>query len=114
MPINPGLLDRRITLQSRTESRDNEGSAVTTFADETQIWAQKVSENSAEARRLLATRSGAEIVFRIRYRASLTSAHRIYFDGRYYDIVGDPTEDTSHARHEAMLVAARYTAGGAT
>lgn len=114
MPLDPGKLDRRITLQTRTTTRDDEGSAVTSFRDEAKIWAEKVSETSSEARRLLSVRSGATVVFRIRYRSNLTSEHRIYFEGRYYDIVGDPVEDTAHERHEAMLVAARYTAGGAT
>lgn len=112
MPLEPGKLDRRITIQARTNSRDDEGSPVTTFADEEVVWAEKVSETSIEARRLLSTRSGATIVFRIRYRSSLTSNHRLYFEGRYYDIVGDPIEDAEHDRREAMLVAARYTAGG--
>lgn len=113
MPLNPGALDRRITVQARTETRDDEGGTVVTYADELDLWAQKVTETSSEARRLLSIRSGAEIVFRIRWRSTLTSSHRIVFDGRTYDIVGDPVEDSAHGRHEAMLVAARYTAGGA-
>lgn len=108
--IDPGRLDRRITLQSRTTSRDGEGSAIVAFADEDTIWAQKLSETSSEGRRLLAVRAEATIVFRIRYRSSLTSQHRIYFGGRYYDIVGDPVEE---GFRETLLVTARYTEGAA-
>ncbi len=111
--MNPGLLDRRVVIQSRTESRDDEGSAVVTFAEEATIWAQKVELNSREARSAGSLRAGTTLLLRIRYRASLTAQHRLYFEGKYYDVNGDPIEDTSLGRREAMLVQGRYTEGAA-
>lgn len=113
MPLEPGRLDRRVVIQARTETRDDEGSAVVTFADEATIWAQKVELNSREARSAGSLRAETTLLLRIRYRSSLTAKHRLYFEGKYYDVNGDPVEDTGHARREAMLVQARYTEGAA-
>jgi SPP1 family predicted phage head-tail adaptor len=111
MPIDPGRLDRRVVIQARTNSRDDEGSAIVSYADETTVWAQKVEVNTSEARRLLAVRADASLILRIRYLASLTSQHRLYFEGKYFDVLGDPVEE---GRRETMLVTARYTEGDAT
>jgi SPP1 family predicted phage head-tail adaptor len=111
MPFNPGRLDRRLAIQARTSTRDDQGSPLVAFATERTVWAEKVEMNSSEARSAGALRAETTLLLRIRYLSSLTSQHRLYFEGKYYDVNGDPIEDTSQGRREAMFVQGKYTEG---
>jgi SPP1 family predicted phage head-tail adaptor len=111
--MNPGRLDRRLVIQSRSTTRDDEGSPVVAFANEAEVWAQKLDLNSREARSAGSLRAETTLLLRIRYRSSLTAQHRLYFEGKYYDVNGDPIEDVSMGRRAAMLVQGRYTEGAA-
>lgn len=104
MSINPGKMDRRIVIQVKTTTRGAAGGTVVAWADERVVWAEKVSETSTEGRRMLALRAEATVIFRIRYLSTLTTRHRIYFEGQYHDILGDPVEE---GRREMMLVTAK-------
>lgn len=109
MPLDPGKLDRRVTVQARTSTRDAEGSAVDAFATEATIWAQKVQTTGSEARRAGSLRAETDLVLRIRYRSTLTEQHRLVFEGRTYDIVSIVEE----GRREAQVIQARFTEGAA-
>jgi len=102
--MNPGKLDRRLVIQTKTTTRGAAGGPVETWANSATVWAEKVSTTSSEARRALATRAEATLVLRIRYLSSLTARNRLYFEGQYWDIVGDPIEE---GRRDTMLVTAR-------
>jgi SPP1 family predicted phage head-tail adaptor len=103
MPINAGDLDRRLTIQAKTITRDSAGGAIETWTDETTVWAQKVDTTGREFRAAQATYPEVTYVFRIRYNRTLTTAHRLYFEGRYLDIL----QINEEGRRESQLVQAR-------
>lgn len=81
-----GNLDRCITIQDYTNTRDEYGGAVkgwTTTAT-TKAWVKyKSGGESVYATKDTET---ADLIFVIRYRASLTTKSRIIYDGNTYDI----------------------------
>jgi len=90
--MNPGKLDRRITLQRRSQARDGFGDSIdgwTVFIDKLPAQILKRSGREAETAsdQRVATRT---IVFRIRYgaiRPSINPADwRIIHEGGIYDI----------------------------
>lgn len=101
--MNPGKLDRRLTIQARTLTRDAAGGAVPSYADVDTVWAQKVETTGRESRIANQLRADTTIVFRIRYYADLTEQHRLLFEGRYYDV----TQINEENRRETQLVQAR-------
>lgn len=103
MPFSPGKANRRVTIQAKTQTRGASGGFVDTWTTAWSTWAELVSMTSSEARRLLAQRSDATIVFRMRYRSDLTALHRVYYSGKYYNILGDPVQED----FESVLVTCR-------
>lgn len=104
--MNPGKLDRRITIQARTTTRGASGGVVVSFADDATVWAQKVDSNGREMQAAGALRAEAELVLRIRYRSTLTTQHRIYYGGQYYDIL----QINEEGRRASQLLQARTVA----
>ena len=83
-------LDRIITIQQRTVTRDSFGGDVVTWVDLAQVWAQfrprsagEQFENNANV-----TVASNTAVFRIRYRADLDETMRVVHDGHEWDIEG--------------------------
>lgn len=103
MPVNAGRLDRRITIQSLATTRGTSGGVAKTYTDEATIWAEKVETTGREFRAAGSLRAETTIAFRIRYRSSLTEQHRIYFGGKYYDIL----QINEEGRQESQLIQAR-------
>lgn len=93
--------DKKITLQSSTESQVN-GEVVNTWGTFAIVWAQvdpTVGREYFSARQII-----DEALFKmtIRYIDGVTTKMRVLFDGDYYDIrdVGDP--GSKHAYLELM------------
>jgi SPP1 family predicted phage head-tail adaptor len=115
--IDPAKMNRRVTIQAPTNSRDDEGSPVISFADEATIWCEKVSaagqsgvrSQGDETRLSGSVRTTAIVVLRIRYRSTLTEQHRLYFEGRYYDVFDIIEENL----RETQLVHGKFTEGAA-
>ena len=86
--MDPGLLNRRIMLQTKQAStRDNMGGQVVSWVDQFPAWA---SDSPLSGRELMAAQQKhAEMTsrFRIRYRSEITQEWRIAFQGRIYDIL---------------------------
>lgn len=84
--MRAGALDRKITIQSATESQDDYGQSVETWVTFAAVWAEireprgneTIDANKPEAR--------AERVFRIRWLSGVTTKMRISVDGAVYDI----------------------------
>jgi len=106
--MNPGKLDRRITLQSLEVARGNAGGVSESWTEVDTVWAEKVEQSTREFRSAVALRSEVNRMFRIRYRTDITAKHRVLFDGRIHEIVGDPTEENFK---EFLLLACNYTEG---
>ena len=75
--MNVGQLDRKVTLQTWTTSRDSFGQPVETWSDLAQVWAKKSDRVASEVT------SGGQVVevvrtvWTIRHRTDFDSRHRI-------------------------------------
>jgi SPP1 family predicted phage head-tail adaptor len=80
-----GRLDRKITLQKPTTSRDAYGGQATSWTDEATVWAQVQQQSGRE---LFAAGKLAEVdaLFKIRYRSDVDETWQVVYDGRTYDI----------------------------
>ena len=86
--INPGQLDRRITLQSRTTAADAFNTPIETWSDLATVWAkvEYPSTGSDED-----TASGLNVArrrvdFTIRHRTDVGFVERVRYSGGTYDI----------------------------
>jgi SPP1 family predicted phage head-tail adaptor len=84
--MNPGKLDRRIVIQALTTVTDALGSITETWADLATVWAEYVPLSGLEQIEAGKLTSRSIAKFRIRYRAGLTTKHRIVADGSTYNI----------------------------
>lgn len=102
--MNPGRMDRRITVQVRTLSKDAAGGRTETWADSFKCWAELVKHTAAEGITADADRSTDERQFRIRYRTGLASGtHRILYQLKFYDITAIEEE----GRQDRLLLTCR-------
>jgi SPP1 family predicted phage head-tail adaptor len=84
---NPGKLNRRLTVQSRTFTRDATGGVVETWADAYPVWAELVNHSQDEKLVSDADRNIDTKQFRIRYKTGLASgSHRVLYQLKFYDI----------------------------
>lgn len=104
--MNPGKMDRRVTIQVRTLSKDAASGRVETWADAFQCWAEVVTQKASEGIAADADRSTDERQFRIRYKSGISSGtHRLLYQLRFYDITGI----TEEGRMDRMLLTCRAT-----
>jgi len=87
--IDPGQLDRRITLQSASVSTDGFGQAVRTYSTLAQVWAKvdyrgtpKEGEDTEKLTSLNKVR------FTIRYRSDVDATNKISWKSKTYEIEG--------------------------
>jgi len=84
-----GDLDRRITIQRATTTRNEFNEPIETWSDLATVWAERTDASAAESYR--AQEVGAEITARFKTSYSLLIASvnprdRIFFDGHQYNI----------------------------
>jgi len=102
--MNPGKMDRRITVQARTLTKDAAGGRVETWADSFLCWAELVKTSQSEAITADSDRNIETRLFRIRYKTGLASGtHRIFYQLRFYDITGIDEE----GRQDRLLLTCR-------
>lgn len=110
MPINPGKLDRRLTIQAKTLTRGGEGGFVESWTDLDEVWAQKLDTSGREFRTAQATHAEVNQLFRIRFYAGLTEGeHRVVYGTRTFDLIQIGEE----GREEFNLLVCKYTEGRA-
>jgi SPP1 family predicted phage head-tail adaptor len=103
--MRAGKLRHRVTLQSLTAGSPQQtasGQPDESWADEATIWA---SVEPLRGRELFAAQehhSRVEVRIRLRYRAGITAAMRVSFDGRYYNIVAVLDREERHRELELM------------
>lgn len=87
--MNPGKLNRRLTIQVRTLTKDATGSSVETWVDQSpKAWAEAVKQSGKEATIADADRNQDARQWRIWHRELTTGNHRISYKSRVYDITG--------------------------
>jgi len=102
--VNPGKMDRRITVQVRTLNKDTVGARSESWADVFQCWAEAVTHRQAEGITADADRATDDRQFRIRYKSGIASGtHRILYQLKFYDITGIIEE----GRRDRMLLTCR-------
>ncbi len=89
MALRAGDLDRRITIERSTETRDGLNNPVKTWLPIATVWASKSDVSDSE--RVASQEVGAEIGTRFRIRrsrqvADINPKDRVIFEGRRYDI----------------------------
>lgn len=99
--MNPGKMDRRITIQKRAMTRDATGSTVETWTDESRrIFAEKVKYTGSETVISDADRARDFQQWRIRYRDITPTEHRIVYQGKTYDI----SSVIEEGRRDSLLI----------
>lgn len=84
--MNSGKLDRYITIQSATETKDSFGAPIQTWATLASVWAQIKEVRGKEYFAAQAVNSEVDTIFAIRYRSDVTTKMRISYDSKTYDI----------------------------
>jgi len=90
--MRAGRMDRQVTLQARTTTRNAQGEDVATYADLATVWAEKIDLRGREF--FAAQQSRAEVTtrWRIRYRDDLRAVDRLVHQDVVYDVVAPPAE----------------------
>ena len=97
-------LDRRITIQSATETQDAHGQPIETWADfATELPAEYLPVSGAEQFQAQQVLARAVAKFRIRWRDDLTRKMRVIFDDVTFDL-RHFEEDMRHSRHQYMIL----------
>ena len=86
--MNAGRLDRRITIQSRTLTKDATGGRVETWADSAEVWAQRMPVSASESTLADAERPETRVRFRIRHMTLDATTNRIVYGGAAHEIIG--------------------------
>ena len=86
--MNAGQLDRRVTLENYTTTRDAWNNPTKTWATLDQVWAHKRDvtelERTETEQRVAYTRT----IFKIRHRTDVDATMRVDYDGKKYYIIG--------------------------
>jgi SPP1 family predicted phage head-tail adaptor len=97
-------MDRRLTVQARTLTKDAAGGRVETWADAFDCWGEVVTQKASEGVTADADRATDDLQFRIRYKSGITSGtHRILYQLKFYDITGIVEE----GRRDRLLLTCR-------
>lgn len=79
-------MDRRITIEQVTKSRDTFGEPIETWSDLVSMWAQVRPLRAQEQFKTEQDIVFADTEFRIRYRPDINHEMRVNYDGNLYDI----------------------------
>lgn len=106
--MNPGELNRKVTIQGIPAGIDGEGNKLNDYEDKFSPWA-KINQVTAsdvdgqgEIKRVIST----EIT--IRYDARLTNSDRIVYDGHVYEQIG-PAIDIGQKKSYLLLTCREIT-----
>lgn len=84
--MRAGDLDRRITLQKRTEQQDTYGQPIITWVPIATVWAQMQQQSGREFMAGAIPVSERRVVFRMRHRSDITVLDRVTHDGDEFDV----------------------------
>jgi SPP1 family predicted phage head-tail adaptor len=104
MAMMAGKLDKRITLQSQTETADGGGGFTVVWTDEITVWASISSPGARDIERLQAMKQQSEISHKviIRYREGVSTAWRVKFGTRYFNIAAITNPEEKNESLEMM------------
>lgn len=87
--MEAGKLDRRITLETHTTTREKSGQVISTWGSPQEVWANVRYQTAREVFQADQLSALQTVVFTIRYQPDIAAAKmRVQFDGLAYDIKG--------------------------
>lgn len=90
--MRAGELDRVITIQTPTKTKDSEGTPIVTWADFASCNAKVIPAASMERYRNQQNVLTDDRVFKIYYLAGVTSEMQVIYNGLAYEIIAEPRE----------------------
>lgn len=84
--MDSGSMDQRVTLQSRSVTKDAMGQDAITWVDVATVWARRINQRSAEAFQAAQMGDDDVVELHIRHRADVMTTWRLEWDGVGYDI----------------------------
>lgn len=92
--MNPGKLNKQITLQQQRPSKDGEGISISVWVDLATIWASVEPIRGREYFQAAAVGAESTVRIRIRYREGITTDLRVLYGSRKFNIRSaiDPEE----------------------
>jgi SPP1 family predicted phage head-tail adaptor len=87
-------LNKRVTIQKRTEGSDEEGNHLTDWQRVCEVWAGIKVGTGMERIRAGAVTSTVQVSIRIRVRAGIDAGMRVVHDAVVYNILAVPPEGT--------------------
>lgn len=103
MSLNPGRLRHRVTIQALTRTPDTGGGYTETWSDTATVWAAVEPLAGTERLRAMQVSPTLSHRIRMRYRADVSSAQRLVYNGRAFDITSVVDVDERH--RELQLLA---------
>ena len=85
--MQAGKLDRKIVIQTLTETQDDYGGVVESWSELATVWARFIPGGGNESFVAQAVYAEAQGRFHIRWRSDVTTKHRIQWDGKDWDIL---------------------------
>lgn len=83
-----GMLNRRVTIEQVTSTRDEVGGQVETWSTLVTVWAEVRQKSASERFYRQQVAAQATHTITIRWRADITTKHRVVYNGRRFVIRG--------------------------
>ena len=100
--MRAGMLDRRITIQNKSESIDVYGQRTLTWATFLTVWANPFQKDGMEQTTDSNRTTKRMVNFKVRWNSTITNEMRIIWDSEYYKI-----EDIKElSRQDGMIILA--------
>lgn len=91
--MNPAQFNRRITIQSFTETENEQGDIIKIWSDFKTVWSMIKTVQGREYLQAAAVQGENTVRFIIRYTTGITNDMRILYKGRTFSIVAPPIND---------------------
>jgi SPP1 family predicted phage head-tail adaptor len=102
--MNPGVLNCRVDIQTPTLTVDAYNQPVESGYTSTTTWAEAVTKGGTEFYAAQKLHADCTVVFRIRYRSTVTPQCRVVYGGRTFEVLN--VNDVA-LRHVEMLLSCR-------
>lgn len=96
--MNPGKLNRRVTIKQLAAGQDEIGQPVQTWSDVATVWAHVMHLNGAETIKANADTSSVKASVRIRRRSGVDAGMRVYHGSTVYEIKAVLPDEESRER----------------
>lgn len=101
--MNAGLLNRRITIQTKTSAPDSSGQMIDSWSNLFGMWTQVLTSGGKEFYAAQKLRSDVTAVFKVRYTRGISVQQRINYEGRIFEILS--ANDPDGMRRELHISA---------